>query len=427
MKKVALAGMMSVLLMTGVVSESRSFSESNLLVVYNANSADSLEIAQYYQNARGLSNVQLLGLTGLSSSTQLIHSEYESQIMTPVGSYISYLGFLGYDIEGIVLSSGIPDTVTDGVSGNNPQNIGFSSTWASVDSELTVLGSSGSAGAYINPYSYYDPVFNSSNQVVDWVAKDIADRPGHFDRQAYDGMYLVSRIGGRWSKSLSLELIDRALAAEANGIYGTAFIDQSPYVGGSTGWMNVHMGLAYDMAINEFGVPANIESTNGFYTNPPYDFTEDAFFYWGMYDGSNDKYRVDPDVEGTDNDYGHDVYNFIPGSIGAHVISWRAEWFSGMLADGISGTQYPIAEPFTVAYSGPDALLWYYLQGYTFAEATYLSQRILSWQMVMVGDPLMRITYNYPTDAPVSAIPEPATSVMIGIGVVGTVLKKIRK
>ncbi len=423
-------GIMLVISMMSVVA-CHALSEDNILVLYNSDYQDSVEIAQYYQSARGLDNVQFLNINGLSSVWRISQSEYETKIMNPVAYYVNQLNSIGYDIQCIVLSSGIPEgvvpqeVISNGDDSTKPDTAGFSSTWASVDSELTVLGTSGSPGAYINPYSYYQPIINSENQVTGWVATETTES---FDRDLYGGMYLVTRLGGRkWTKSTSLALIDRALEAEANGISGKAFLDQSPYVGGGLDdWTDLRLADAYDLLTTVYGIEANLESTNGFYQNDPYDYTEDTFFYWGLYDGSNNMYRVDPDVEGEDNDYGHDVYNFLPGSIGAHVISWSGEWLTGMLADGITGTMYPFAEPFTIGYSDPDVLLRYYLEGYTLAEAFYASQRLLSWQMIVVGDPLLTVSYNYDylTDTP---IPEPTTILLLFAGAMALVrrFKKI--
>ncbi len=89
-----------------------------------------------------------------------------------------------------------------------------------------------------------------------------------------------------------------------------------------------------------------------------------------------------------------------------------------MIADGISGTQYPTAEPYTTAYSDPYSLLKYYLDGYSYGESVFVSQRLLSWQMIIVGDPLMTVTYSD------TSIPEPATIVLLVMGIAGLIRRK---
>jgi hypothetical protein len=50
-----------------------------------------------------------------------------------------------------------------------------------------------------------------------------------------------------------------------------------------------------------------------------------------------------------------------------------------------------VAEPFLVATPRPDLLLPAYFSGKNLAESYYLSIRALSWQNIVVGDPLCKI------------------------------------
>jgi uncharacterized protein (TIGR03790 family) len=54
-------------------------------------------------------------------------------------------------------------------------------------------------------------------------------------------------------------------------------------------------------------------------------------------------------------------------------------------ASGVSGNTY---EPYLSGCARPDYLLPAYYQGRTLAESYYLSLPLLSWQSVVVGDPL---------------------------------------
>ncbi len=353
------------------LSECYGLSANQVLVIYNADNTTSTTIAEYYKTARGLSDNQLLGLTGLGGTT-LTHDQYQTQIMTPVISKINSMRH--YNIQCLVTVTGIPTNVREG---SEPTD--FSSTWATVDSELTVLGSVGSEGPLVNPYSFYE--WDDENS--EFVEKSTP--PGAFDKRQYGGMYLVCRLENTL-------MIDQAILAEQNGIYGKAFFDARRSTDDYETDTLIRKAYNYVLSL---GIEAHLEESSGFYRNPPYEYVEDAFFYWGWY--GNIKYDVQPDVEGTDNDYGDDVYNFVPGAIAATVLSWRGYFVDGLIPDGISGTQYPTAEPFTTAYSDPYVLIKYYLAGYSYAEAVYVSQRLLSWQMIIVGDPLMKVTYNMPS------------------------------
>lgn len=380
-----------------------SLSPQEVLIVYNADKSDSYAVAEYYRAARNIPSTNMLGVTGLVHDMgtlmgRMLTTNYRDQVETPVKMKLSDLETIGVYIQCIVTVYGIPTTVWDGNNSNNPSNVGFSTTWASLDSELAVIGRGGNYGPIPNPYSYF--YWNG----FDWVKRAVD--PGHFTRSEYGNIMLVCRIQGD-SKAESIELIDRALESETIGSRGSFMIDASyGWPTASTEFTNAKMADAYHLVRNEYDLPANLNTSSGYYKNPPYDLKEDTFFYWGWYDPSQN-YRTDPDVEGTDNDNGHDVYRFMPGSVGVHVISWQDwnstnGWLRGMLDDGITATQYAVAEPFTAGFSDPYSFLKYYLEGYTYAEAIYISMRFLSWQMVIIGDPLM--TYRRHKTASIKTI-----------------------
>ena len=59
--------------------------------------------------------------------------------------------------------------------------------------------------------------------------------------------------------------------------------------------------------------------------------------------------------------------------------------------EGATGCSGHVTEPFLVATPRPDLLLPAYFSGRNLAESYYLSIRGLSWQNIVVGDPLCRI------------------------------------
>ena len=61
---------------------------------------------------------------------------------------------------------------------------------------------------------------------------------------------------------------------------------------------------------------------------------------------------------------------------------------AGAIADGITATMGNVYEPFLEGAHFPDVFFDRLLTGYSFAEAAYASQPYLSWQSVVVGDPL---------------------------------------
>jgi Flp pilus assembly protein TadD len=74
-------------------------------------------------------------------------------------------------------------------------------------------------------------------------------------------------------------------------------------------------------------------------------------------------------------------------------------WFAGapqtlagdLVREGITGTSAHVAEPFFSAMIRPQVLFPAYLRGLNLAEAFYLSMPYLSWQTMILGDPLCAV------------------------------------
>ena len=81
--------------------------------------------------------------------------------------------------------------------------------------------------------------------------------------------------------------------------------------------------------------------------------------------------------------------------------SWqdKQHWFAGspqgltadLIHEGASGASGNTYEPYLNACARPDYLLPAYLEGRNLAESFYLSLVYLSWQGVVLGDPLMSL------------------------------------
>jgi predicted negative regulator of RcsB-dependent stress response len=93
------------------------------------------------------------------------------------------------------------------------------------------------------------------------------------------------------------------------------------------------------------------------------------------------------------------VVEFMPGAFAYHLHSFSAStlrsttrnWVGPLLAKGATITMGSVDEPYL---SGtPDVAIFVarlVFNGFTFGEAAYASQSVLSWQTTVVGDPLYR-------------------------------------
>jgi hypothetical protein len=101
-----------------------------------------------------------------------------------------------------------------------------------------------------------------------------------------------------------------------------------------------------------------------------------------------------------------DTFRFEPGAVAMHLHSFSAvtlhnrtaNWCAPLLAAGAAATMGNVAEPFLGLTPQPDIFSQRLREGFTFAEAAYMSQRALSWMTTMVGDPLYRPFLNLKDD-----------------------------
>ena len=95
-----------------------------------------------------------------------------------------------------------------------------------------------------------------------------------------------------------------------------------------------------------------------------------------------------------------DAFKWQKGSVGYHIASSECTtlktpnsqvWCRMMLKKGIAATIGPVFEPYVAAFPMPDIFFGYLTDGYLcLVECYILSTRFLSWQMVLIGDPLYR-------------------------------------
>jgi hypothetical protein len=116
--------------------------------------------------------------------------------------------------------------------------------------------------------------------------------------------------------------------------------------------------------------------------------------------GSNDSTNLGPPYYGT---FGGNTVPgaFLPGSLATDYVSTSARSFAfgtpygqSLIADlirmGCTAANGHVAEPFLTACSQPDLVFPTYARGFTVAEAFDTSIAFLSWENVVVCDPLMK-------------------------------------
>ncbi|NLH42499.1 MAG: TIGR03790 family protein, partial [Planctomycetes bacterium] len=191
---------------------------------------------------------------------------------------------------------------------------------------------------------------------------------------------MVCRLDGP-SYNIAKGLIDKALAAEAKGLKGSACFD-------SRGLKGDGIYSYYDQSLRDLarltqlwtGMTVREEQTEALFE--PGSCPQTAL-YCGWY--SLQKYV--------------DAFDFVDGAVGYHIASFEAaalrdpkslQWCPAMLQDGITATLGPVNEPYLFAFPEPSAFFGALYDGRCLVEAYFLTERFTSWQMVLIGDPLYK-------------------------------------
>lgn len=109
-----------------------------------------------------------------------------------------------------------------------------------------------------------------------------------------------------------------------------------------------------------------------------------------------------------------DAFEWSRGAVGYHVASAEAVslhnpkstiWVKSMLERGVIATLGPVSEPYLTTFPLPSLFFQLFMSGqYTLAEVFTMTNPFLSWQMMLIGDPLynpFKVKPAYPLkDAP---------------------------
>jgi uncharacterized protein (TIGR03790 family) len=352
------------LLLVATAASLTAQSGENVLLVVNQNDAASREIADYYRAHRSIPPKNMCTIA-TAPDEEIQWAVYQQQIEKPIGDCLKKNG-LAEKVLYIVTTLGVPLKI-DGAG--PPQN----TERASVDSELTLLYGKlkgahfERAGMAANPY--------------------FMKREETFGHPRFP-IYLVTRLAA-WDVAEVKALIDRSLAAKNRGNF---VVDLSP---GAESMGNEWLKTAAILLPAQRTV---IDETKKVVSLQP-----DVIGYaaWGSND-PNRKLRI----------LG---FRWLPGAVATEFVSSNARTFKrppdnwaytswedrphfwegspqgltgDLIHEGATGASGNVYEPFLMGCVRPDYLLPAYYQGHNLAESFYVAMPYLSWQGIVVGDPL---------------------------------------
>jgi uncharacterized protein (TIGR03790 family) len=354
-------------LLLSVVPALLAQTADNTLVIVNDASPFSRRIADYYIRKRSIPLANVCHLrTAIDEG--ISREVYEKAIEGPIAVYLSTHG-LREKILYIVTTLGLPLRV-DGVGS------AMETTTCAVDSELTLLYAKMRGEKFKAEGMVPNPFFGKRDEPF---------------RHPQFPMYLVTRLAGYDFEDVK-GAIDRSLQAANRGKFVIDLNGNDNEPGND--WLRAAARLlpAYRVVLDT--------STSVLYDQ------RDVIGYAAW--GSNDKNRKRR----------FPGFHWLPGAIATEYVStdgrtfqrppdswtittWKdsSHFFAGSpqsltadyIHEGATGCSGHVTEPYLVATPRPDLLLPAYFSGRNLAESYYLSIRGLSWQNIVVGDPLCRI------------------------------------
>jgi len=336
----------------------------NILLVVNRNSPVSREIADYYRPRRSIPAGNVCSIDA-PLEEQIAWDAYEKRVEQPVGACLK-TGGLQEKVLYIVLTLGVPLKVSGPGSGMMTEA-------CSVDSELALLYGKLKGQKYSRGGMLPNPFFMK--------------RDAPFQHPRFP-IYLVTRLAAFDVHDVK-GMIDRALAARNRGVFVVDLKSANDQEGNN--WLRTAALLLPEKRT------VLDESDNVLYDR------KDVIGYasWGSNDGHRKRRWLG--------------FQYLPGAITTEFVSTNARTFQrppddwtyttwvdrlhffggspqGLSADalheGATAASGNVYEPYLHACVRPDYLLPAYYQGRNLADSYYVAMPYLSWQGVVLGDPL---------------------------------------
>jgi len=364
--------LLAVLLLLAFAPSAAAQSGENVLLVVNQASETSVRIGDYYARTRRVPPDNILRIS-VAIKDEVTRADYERQIEASVVAWFGRT--LAHDrIVYIVLTKGVPLRVA-GSSGRG-------GTLASVDSELALLyrKMTGERVSLVGPLP--NPYF---------LGDQAPEEAQPFSHREQD-VFLVTRLDG-FAEHDVIGLVDRGMVASRDGRF---LLDgKAPWDDKGNHWLKA---AADWLTAHRFGDRVTLDMTSRVLTD---EGNVLGYYSWGSGDPAIKLRRFN--------------LAFAPGAIGAMFLNgdartfteppsdwkigtWenRSSYYAGgpqsltgdLIREGITGVAGHVAEPYFDGTIRPDILFPAYVSGFNLVESFYLAMPYLSWQTVVVGDPL---------------------------------------
>jgi uncharacterized protein (TIGR03790 family) len=352
-----------------------------VVILANSTAPESLVVARHYAATRGVpaANIVALPMSAAETTTwpeflgtvwqplldQLVRDRWIDAIPMDLTDALGRRKYAvnGHRIAAMVVCRGVPLRIA-----SDPQLFSevppytshseFRTNAGAVDAELALLPMPN------HPITAFVP--NPLFQVQ------------HPTAQEEQQVIKISRLDGPTVEDANA-LVDRAVAAEQSGLLGRAYVDLSDRDEIGNGWLN-------DTAsqLKTLGFDTDVDRSPALL---PLGARSDApVLYFGWYN------------ENLGGAFSLPGFRFPPGAIALHIHSYSATtlhsnsvgWAGPLVGRGVTATVGNVYEPYLQLTHRPHLLLRSLARGACFVDAGYFALQALSWQEVLIGDPLYR-------------------------------------
>lgn len=353
----------------------------HVVIVANASDPDSLAVARHYAQVRAVPEANVIALP-MSREETVTWRQFLDTVWEPLEAELVRRGWIdaigmdlrdevgrrkyaisGHQIEALVLCRGVPLRIAHDPALYHEvkpltDHAEFQTNQASVDSELSLLAQTDTP---INA-CVANPLYHNRE-------------PQEADRSK---VVKVARLDGPTAAD-AMALVDRAVEAERTGLLGRAYIDKAgPHESGNR-WLS-----EVEERIGRLGFDLTVGTGPG--TFPSWSRIDAPVLYFGWYTA---------DLNGP---FALPGFRFPPGAIAVHIHSFSAQtlrspsqgWCGPLVARGVTATVGNVFEPYLEYLHRPDLLMDALARGDDLVDAAYYALPVLSWQCVVVGDPLYR-------------------------------------
>jgi uncharacterized protein (TIGR03790 family) len=352
-----------------------------VVIVANSDAPGSVAIAEHYSDVRGVPRGNVIALKMPTAET-ITWGDFVASIWQPLEGELVRRGWIdaipmdvfdevgrreyaisGHRIAALVVCRGVPLRIMHDPTRyrelkpltDHPE---FQTNAGAVDSELSLLAQTD----YPINASVPNPLFGN-------VRPTDAERAQVVEVSRLDGPTIGDARG----------LVDLAVRAERTGLLGRAYVDiAGPHESGD-GWLEA---TAAD--ISAAGYDLSVSRGPG--TLPPKARFDAPALYFGWYAR---------DLTGP---FALPGFRFPPGAIAVHIHSFSAStlrsttegWCGPLVSRGVTATVGNVYEPYLEYLHRPDLLFEALARGEDLADAAYYALPVLSWQSIVIGDPLYR-------------------------------------